>query len=393
MASVRIGEFMRRDLLAKMACGLRWAEVTVMWNIPIRCNQVRRVKHMNDSSDRQKAETSSPAHAKKWIQMQRDLGRAPNTVATYQQALEDYLAFCSRQDLLPEAAKREDIARYVRDLASRPSPRGQAIRALDSGTGLANATMQQRLTVVRLFYDYLMEENLRPDNPVGRGRYTPRTGFSGARERGLIPHYQKLPWLPNEEQWQAILEVTKQEPLRNRVMFALAYDAGLRREELCTLSTNDIDPAHRLLHIRAEHTKGRRARTVPYSVATSVLYGAYLHHRRELSRERGPLFLSESRRNHARPISIWTWSKVIEGIADRAEVSQFTTHTLRHLCLTDLARANWDLHEIATFAGHRNPQTSLLYIHLSGRDLAKKLEQGMEAIHAWRVQRLVEVLQ
>jgi integrase len=253
--------------------------------------------------------------------------------------------------------------------------------------------MQQRLTVVRLFYDYLVEENLRQDNPVGRGRYTPGTGFSGTRERGLIPRYQKLPWLPNEEQWTAILEATKQEPLRNRIMFALAYDAGLRREELCTLSTNDIDPAHRLLHIRAEHTKGRRARTVPYSEATSVLYVAYLHHRRELSRERGPLFLSESRRNHARPISIWTWSKVIEGIADRSGVSQFTTHTLRHLCLTDLARANWDLHEIATFAGHRNPQTSLLYIHLSGRDLAKKLEQGMAAIHTWRIQVLAEVLQ
>jgi integrase len=177
------------------------------------------------------------------------------------------------------------------------------------------------------------------------------------------------------------------------MMFALAYDAGLRREELCTLSTNDIDPAHRLLSIRAEHTKGRRGRTVPYSETTNKLYMAYLHHRRGLSRERGPLFLSESRRNHARPISIWTWSKVIEGIADRSEVQQLTTHTLRHLCLTDLARANWDIHEIATFAGHRNPQTTLIYIHLSGRDLAKKLEQGMAAIHTWRVQMLAEVLQ
>ncbi len=47
--------------------------------------------------------------------MQEDLGRAPNTVAAYRRALEDYLAFCSRQALLPEAVKREDIARYVRD--------------------------------------------------------------------------------------------------------------------------------------------------------------------------------------------------------------------------------------------------------------------------------------
>lgn len=53
-----------------------------------------------------------------------------------------------------------------------------------------------------------------------------------------------------------------------------------------------------------------------------------------------------------------------------------------------ITRSGWDLHEIALFAGHRNPQTTLLYIHLSGHDLADRLAQGMEQIHAWRVQTL-----
>ncbi|MDT5155828.1 MAG: hypothetical protein QOH51_185 [Acidobacteriota bacterium] len=61
-------------------------------------------------------------------------------------------------------------------------------------------------------------------------------------------------------------------------------------------------------------------------------------------------------------------------------------------CLTDLARAGWDIHEIACFAGHINPQTTLLYIHLSGRDLAHKLAGGMTAIHAWRARMAAEVL-
>lgn len=121
-------------------------------------------------------------------------------------------------------------------------------------------------------------------------------------------------------------------------MFALAYDAALRREELCSLQTGDIDPARRLLHIRAETTKNRQARVVPYSEATGVLYASYLQQRQMLSRERGVLFLSESHRNRAQPVSIWTWSKVVEGIAKRSNVQQLTTHTTRHLCLTDLAR-------------------------------------------------------
>src|SRR5207237_9478099 len=126
------------------------------------------------------------------------------------------------------------------------------------------------------------------------------------------------------------------------------------------------------------------------SVTTNVLYAGYLQARRELSRERGLLFLSESHRNHAQPISIWTWSKIVQGLAKRSGVYQFTTHTLRHLCLTDLARAGWDIHEIATFAGHHSTQTTLLYIHLSGRDLAAKLQQGMASIHAWRGRMMME---
>lgn len=45
----------------------------------------------------------------------------------------------------------------------------------------------------------------------------------------------------------------------------------------------------------------------------------------------------------------------------------------------------WELHAIATFAGHRNTDTTLQYIHLSGRDLADKPARGMEHIHAWRI--------
>ena len=80
----------------------------------------------------------------------------------------------------------------------------------------------------------------------------------------------------------------------------------------------------------------------------------------------------------------------MEPLADRAGVPDFTTHTLRHLCLTDLAREDWDIHEIATFAGHRNVETTLLYIHLSGRDLASKLARSIASVHARRIQLLAE---
>ena len=111
--------------------------------------------------------------------------------------------------------------------------------------------MQQLLTVVRLFHAYLMEEGVRANNPAA----TSHTG------RPLIARHHKLPWIPNEDDWHSVLAAARQEPIRNRVMLAFAYDAGLRREELCSLRSDDIDPSRRTLRIRAETTKGRRERS------------------------------------------------------------------------------------------------------------------------------------
>ena len=325
--------------------------------------------------------------AAEWLQIWSDLGRAPRTIDAYARGLGEFLLACERDGVAPEAASRVHIAAFVRELRARPSRSGANVLALDSGAGLSNATLQQRLVPVRLFFDFLVEEGVRESNPVGRGRYTPgRAG--GGTARGLVPRMVKLPWIPAEDEWLQILEVFRSEPVRNRLMLALAYDSALRREELCSLRTDDIDPAHRTLRVRAETTKTRQERVVPYSASTGVLLGEYLRHRTSLSRARGPLFLSESRRNAAQPLTLWTWSKVVRRIALAAEVTRFSTHTTRHLCLTDLARMGWEVHAIASFAGHRSTESTLRYIHLSGRELSARLNASMSHLHAWRVETL-----
>jgi integrase len=149
--------------------------------------------------------------------------------------------------------------------------------------------------------------------------------------------------------------------------------------------TDDFDPAHRMVRVRAETTKNRLERIVPYSAATGVLLSGYLAHRAAVSRERGPLFLSESCRNYAKALTLWTWSKVVRRIALAAGVPRFSTHTTRHLCLTDLARMGWEIHTIASFAGHRTTESTMRYIHLSGRDLSARLNTSMNHLHAWRI--------
>jgi len=332
------------------------------------------------------------ARARTWLTIQANLQLAPNTVAACARALEEYLAFSARHQIAPESADREHLARYVRDLAERPNPHGRDGCARAVGVGLANATIQLRLTALRLYYDYLLETGCRPDNPVGRGRYTPGRACGGAQARGLVRRLAPLPWIPDDEEFHRLMRVAADESRRNQLMLLLAYTCALRREELCALTMADVTLAPRGVRVRAEATKGRRERFVPFTAVVDPCYAAYLRHRRGLSRQTGPLFLSESRRNRGAPITIWTWSKVVRHLADRAGLPRLSIHTLRHLRLTDLARAGWDLHEIATCAGHRSTDTTLGYIHRSGHALGAKLAQGMAQVHARRAAQLAEVL-
>lgn len=325
-----------------------------------------------------------------WLQLQNVFGLAPNTIEAYARALEEFFTFCASFNIDPSCAKRGHVVGFVRELSERPSKSGRGDDAIGSDPRLSNATLQQRITALRLFFDYLTEEGVRWDNPVSRGRYTPGKCFGGRRTRTLVPRFTKLSWIPSDDEWKKVLEAVVCEPARNRLMLAFAYDAALRREELCSLRTDDLDPSRRLLRIRAETTKSRMDRVVPYSAATSDLFCLYLAERRQVSRARGPLFLSESRRNRSQPVTLWTWSKVVRRIAKRARLPRFSTHTLRHLCLTDLARSGWDVHEIAKLAGHRSIQTTLRYIHLSGRELSEKVAKGMAAIHQARVAQLAD---
>lgn len=197
-----------------------------------------------------------------WLRVWADLGRAPRTIDAYARGLAEFLEMCEREDIDPPTATRADVAAYVRNLTSRPARRSGTVAETRSDAGLANATLQQRLVSVRLFFDFLMEEGLRESNPVGRGRYTPGGRFGG-QQRGLVPAWTKLPWIPSEQQWLDVLAVAAGEPVRNRLMLALAYDGELCREELCALRTDDVDPSHRTLRVRAETTKNGLERVMP----------------------------------------------------------------------------------------------------------------------------------
>src|SRR5258708_22562664 len=147
-------------------------------------------------------------HAHAWLEIQAMLGLAKNTIHAYGRGANDYLAFCQRTARPFLEATKADIIAYIDDMTHRSNPKGENIRYLHSGVGLANSTMQQRLTVVRLLYDYLIDERIRLDqrNPVGTSKFTPGRAFAGKRERGILRHYEQLPCLRGEAECDPLLD-------------------------------------------------------------------------------------------------------------------------------------------------------------------------------------------
>lgn len=205
----------------------------------------------------------------------------------------------------------------------------------------------------------------------------PGSAYTG---RGLVPRITRLPVIPDDEQWLRFLMHVSAASLRDRLMLALAYYGALRRAEVASLMLEDIDPAHRLIRVRAETTKNRRERIVCYSSAVTPVLANHFRQLRLAGYREGALFRSASDRNHGAPLSFWNWSKTVRKWALDAGLPQITTHTFRHLRLTHLARFGWKLHELAAYAGHRDPRTTQIYIHLSGSDLAGRMAAAVAEI-------------
>jgi hypothetical protein len=92
--------------------------------------------------------------AAEWLGVWTNLGRASRTIDAYARGLAEYLLVCERDGVDPLTANRSQVALFVRELATRPHRRGTNVVVLDSGAGLSNATLQQRLVPVRLFYAF-----------------------------------------------------------------------------------------------------------------------------------------------------------------------------------------------------------------------------------------------
>lgn len=150
-----------------------------------------------------------------------------------------------------------------------------------------------------------------------------------------------------------------------RVCLMTIYTCGLRLQEGVHLQVGDIDSARQLVHVR--HGKGGRDRYVPLPEGTLTLLRQYWSgHRHPVwlfpaaARVGVSLAAATQPMNESGVQRAFHAALQASGIAKAASV-----HTLRHSYATHLLEAGVDLRVIQIYLGHRSPQTTALYTHLT----------------------------
>ena len=167
-----------------------------------------------------------------------------------------------------------------------------------------------------------------------------------------------LPTVLSKQEIIAILRFTKN--LKHRAILALIYSAGLRISELINLKLVHIDIDRRQIILK--NAKGRKDRYVILAQSMVPLINNYL------MTYNPKIYFSEGRDGHRySPESVRSFLKV--SCKNAGIKKNVTPHTLRHSYATHLLENGVDLRYIQELLGHAKPETTMIYTHVSKKDL------------------------
>jgi site-specific recombinase XerD len=219
-------------------------------------------------------------------------------------------------------------------------------------------TITCRLQTIRLFFDYLINEE-------GRSMVNPITRIS-------LRLPQPLPRHLKDDQVRRLFAVIKD--LRDRAMFMLMLRCGLRVQEVAQLTVDALEYQRRQIFVFKG--KGGRDRVVYMSEdARSALLG-YLEKRS--SKAKG-LFLVQKGPMRGTPLSVRGIQKRIEYYARKSDLN-VSCHRLRHTMATQLLNADADLATIQDLLGHGQITTTQRYCRVANLKVQRDYYKAMQIV-------------
>jgi integrase/recombinase XerD len=148
--------------------------------------------------------------------------------------------------------------------------------------------------------------------------------------------------------------------LKQKALFMVAYDAGLRLSEIIHLQLDDIDSDRMVIRVRqGKGKKDRYARLTPSLLKLLREYWA-------VYRPEALLFPGAT---PGKVYDLATPGQLLKKVCRKAGITKrVSMHTLRHSFATHLLEAGTSLRVIQQLLGHDKIQTTSLYTHISLED-------------------------
>ncbi len=154
--------------------------------------------------------------------------------------------------------------------------------------------------------------------------------------------------------------------IRERIMFALTYDTGLRISELVNLRISDVDLDRKIVHV--SKTKNKKDRHIPMS--SHSVRGIKKH----LAINSPRVYLFENMSKKGMPISKTRVRFLLKQAIQMTNIKKnATVHTLRHSYATHQLEAGQNIIVLKELLGHANIQTTFIYLQTSQIEDKKKL--------------------
>jgi site-specific recombinase XerD len=254
----------------------------------------------------------------------------------------------------PQAVTREDVDRFVEDQLER---------------GLAATTINRRLAALHEFFEHLAAESAEVEwpNPVNWKRHKVKPG-------------KPLPRDVSETEIERLFaHITH---ARDKAMFRLMLDVGLRVEEVAQLRVNDlmVDSNDAMKRLRVQG-KGNKERFVWLAPETVQIVQTWLEQRPAVASR--AMFIT--RRN--RGFSVRGIQERLAHYCQLAKV-EVSPRQLRHTFGRRMAEANMPVTSLAALMGHDQVSTTQIYIAGAGKQVQTDYQAAIARLEAARLESL-----
>ena len=233
--------------------------------------------------------------------------------------------------------------------------------------GVEKVSLVRKLSALRSFYRYLLNEGLLKTSPIpinASGRKGNRSALSPKLDK-------KLPVFLNDVEINCLLtmpDLSKPEGLRDRALLELLYASGMRVSEIWQLNLENIDQESREIRVLGKGSKERM--TLMGLPAFKALQNYLRQGRLELLKNRGnkAVFLNKQ----GQRLSIRGIQKNLKHYAQAAGIlKDVHPHVLRHTFATHMLNGGADLRVVQELLGHADLSSTQIYTHVTKQQARK----------------------